>query len=40
LGKLKGEAVPNPPKEYETDPDAITMLWKTSEEATGVKFDL
>jgi NAD(P)-dependent dehydrogenase (short-subunit alcohol dehydrogenase family) len=35
---LKGAAVPNPPKEYETDPEAIDMLWKTSEEATGVTF--
>lgn len=37
---LSGKAVPNPPKPYETDSEAIAMLWKTSEEATGVKFDL
>lgn len=35
-----GPAVPNPPKDYETDPKAIEMLWRTSEEATGVKFDV
>lgn len=34
----KGPAVPNPPKPYETDPKAIEMMWRTSEEATGVKF--
>ncbi|CAL1169151.1 unnamed protein product [Cladocopium goreaui] len=33
-----GPAVPNPPKAYETDPKAIEMLWRTSEEATGVGF--
>ncbi|KAL3933835.1 MAG: hypothetical protein SGBAC_010224 [Bacillariaceae sp.] len=32
---LKGAAVPNPPKEYETDPKAIAMLFKTSEEAVA-----
>jgi len=37
---LKGKAVPNPPKPYENDTEAIAMLWRTSEEATGVKFDL
>ena len=35
-----GQAVPNPPKPYETDKEAITMLWETSEAATGVKFDI
>ena len=25
---------------YRTDPKAIEMLWRTSEEATGVKFDV
>ena len=34
----KGPAVPNAPKPYETDPKAIEMMWRTSEEATGVKF--
>ena len=33
---VAGLAVPNPPKAYETDPKAIEMLWRTSEEATGV----
>ena len=37
---FKGPAVPNPPKPFETDPEAIAMLWRTSEDATGVKFDL
>lgn len=35
-----GPAVPNPPKPCETDPKAIEMLWRTSEEATGVKFEV
>jgi len=35
---MSGEPKPNPPKPYETDKAAIDMLWKTSEEATGVKF--
>jgi len=34
----KGPAVPNEQKPYETDPDAIQMLWETSEAATGVTF--
>ncbi|CAK9007886.1 unnamed protein product [Durusdinium trenchii] len=37
---MKGLAVPNPPKPYETDPKAMEMLWRTSEEATGVKFTI
>ena len=37
---ISGLAVPNPPKKYETDPDAMKMLWETSEETTGVKFNL
>lgn len=32
---FKGAAVPNPPKEYETNPDAIAMLWRTSTEAVA-----
>ena len=35
-----GKAVPNPPKKYETDPEAIKMLWETSEATTGIKFDV
>ena len=31
----KGPAVPNPPKDYETDPKAIEMLFKTSAEAVA-----
>ncbi|CAE7487528.1 unnamed protein product [Symbiodinium natans] len=34
-----GPAVPNPPKAYENDPKAVEMLWRTSEEATGIKFE-
>lgn len=34
----KGPAVPNLPKPYETNEDTKEMLWRTSEEATGVKF--
>mmetsp|Transcript_9581 Transcript_9581/g.17799 ORF Transcript_9581/g.17799 Transcript_9581/m.17799 type:complete len:332 (-) Transcript_9581:45-1040(-) len=36
----KGPAVINPPKPWEVDPIAIEMLWRTSEEATGVKFKI
>lgn len=35
-----GLAVPNPVMAYETDPKALNMLWRTSEEATGVKFQV
>jgi NAD(P)-dependent dehydrogenase (short-subunit alcohol dehydrogenase family) len=37
---MSGWPKPNSPKKYETDPDAIAMLWKTSEEATGVTFTI
>ena len=37
---MAGYAIPNPPKSYEIDQKAKDMLWRTSEEATGVKFDL
>lgn len=37
---MSGPAVPNPPKNYETDPAAMKMMWETSEETTGVKFDI
>ena len=37
---MNGLAVPNPPKKYETDPEAIKMLWETSEATTGIKFDV
>lgn len=33
-----GLAVPNPPKPFETDPESIAMLWRTSEAATGVQL--
>mmetsp|Transcript_6728 Transcript_6728/g.7677 ORF Transcript_6728/g.7677 Transcript_6728/m.7677 type:complete len:336 (+) Transcript_6728:97-1104(+) len=36
----RGKPVVNPPKSYENDPAAMDMLWKVSEEATGVKFDI
>mmetsp|Transcript_26986 Transcript_26986/g.59336 ORF Transcript_26986/g.59336 Transcript_26986/m.59336 type:complete len:336 (+) Transcript_26986:140-1147(+) len=35
-----GWAVPNPPKPYEVDPEAKEMLWRTSEIATGVTFEI
>ena len=37
---MKGKPKPNKLKSYETDPKAMKMLWETSEEATGVIFDL
>ena len=37
---VSGPAVPNPPKAYENDPAAMKMLWQTSEDTTGTKFDL
>jgi len=36
----KGPAVVNEAKPYELDPEAMTMLWETSEVATGVVFQL
>ena len=36
----KGLPVPNPPEPYENDPESIDMLWRTSEAATGVKFEI
>ena len=33
---VSGKPVVNPPKPFETDPKSIAMLWRTSEEATGV----
>eukprot|EP00339_Tiarina_fusa_P001884 CAMPEP_0117080124 /NCGR_PEP_ID=MMETSP0472-20121206/56535_1 /TAXON_ID=693140 ORGANISM="Tiarina fusus, Strain LIS" /NCGR_SAMPLE_ID=MMETSP0472 /ASSEMBLY_ACC=CAM_ASM_000603 /LENGTH=309 /DNA_ID=CAMNT_0004807641 /DNA_START=16 /DNA_END=944 /DNA_ORIENTATION=+ len=35
---MSGLAVPNPPKPYETDPEAMKMLWEASEATTGVTF--
>jgi NAD(P)-dependent dehydrogenase (short-subunit alcohol dehydrogenase family) len=37
---LAGAAVPNPPKEYENNATTTAMLWKTSEETCGIKFDV
>ncbi|CAE6909257.1 unnamed protein product [Symbiodinium natans] len=37
---IYGPAVPNPTEAYETDASAQEMLWRTSEEATGIKFTL
>lgn len=37
---MSGWPMPNPPKAYENNPTAMAMLWKTSEEATGVKFTI
>jgi len=39
-GGTKGLPVPNPVEPYEKDPKAQEMLWRTSEEATGVKFTI
>ena len=39
-GGIYGPAVPNPTLAYETDTEAQQMLWRTSEEATGIKFTL
>jgi len=39
-GGPNGPAVANPIMPYENDPKAIEMLWKASEEATGVKFNV
>ena len=36
----KGNPVINKPKHYENDPAAISMLWRTSEAATGVTFSI
>ena len=38
--KTKGPAVINPEKPYEVDPEAIKMLWETSQAATGVVFEI
>ena len=37
---MKGPAVENPPMPYETDPDSKEMLWRTSEKAIGVSFEI
>lgn len=37
---MSGTPKPNPPNAYETDPEAIDMLWRTSEAATGITFDI
>ena len=37
-GGMAGPAVPNPPKKFENDAEGMAMLWKTSEETTGVTF--
>ena len=39
-GGMAGPPVLNPPKPHETDPEAMKMLWETSEETTGIKFDV
>lgn len=39
-GTLAGPAVPNPPKPWENDLESMKMLWKTSEETTGIIFDI
>jgi len=35
-----GRPLPTPLYPYEMDSDSLNMLWKTSEEATGVSFDV
>ena len=37
---IRGNAVPNKSKACETDPESMEMLWRMSEEATGVSFKL
>jgi NAD(P)-dependent dehydrogenase (short-subunit alcohol dehydrogenase family) len=37
---MAGPAVANTPKPYDTDAESMEMLWKASEEAVGVKFDI
>ena len=37
---IRGNAVPNMAKPCETDPKSIAMLWRMSEAATGVTFNL
>ena len=37
---IRGNAVPNKSKPCETDPESMEMLWRMSEEATGVSFKL
>lgn len=37
---ISGTAVSNPPKSYETDTASKKMLWETSENAIGEKFDI
>ena len=36
----KGKAVINKPKNYENNPASMSMLWRTSEAATGVTFSM
>ena len=36
---LTGRPVEIQLKKYETDPDAVKMMWRNSEEATGITFD-
>ena len=38
--KTKGPVVVNEERPYEINPDFAQMLWETSEQATGVKFDV
>ena len=38
--RARGRAVPTPPKPYENDAKSKEMLWRTSEEATGVTFSI
>mmetsp|Transcript_15124 Transcript_15124/g.42054 ORF Transcript_15124/g.42054 Transcript_15124/m.42054 type:complete len:334 (-) Transcript_15124:453-1454(-) len=40
LSGYSGWAIPNPPMPYEVDPEAKDMLWRTSETATGVTFNI
>lgn len=39
-GTLAGPAVAIAPEKYENDPESMAMLWKTSEETTGVTFNI
>lgn len=39
-GGMAGPAVAIPPKPEENEPEGMKMMWKTSEETTGVTFTI
>ena len=40
LNQRKGPPHPNKPEKYETDTSAMDLMWKLSEDAVGVKFNI